>query len=131
MVAQTLVYVSAQRLARKVCTDCLEEDHPEPTMLGSLAARAARGGYALTDPHFVRGKGCDRCHHTGYRGRIGIYECMEITPEIVRLIAGRASADEIEAAAVRGGMHTMAADGLRKAAEGITSVAEVARVVPA
>ncbi|MBN1460657.1 MAG: type II/IV secretion system protein, partial [Armatimonadetes bacterium] len=129
MVAQTLIYASAQRLARRVCPECGEPDEPEFKMLSALAERARRGGYELPDkPQFRRGKGCDHCRQTGYLGRTGIYECMEVNREIHRLIMARASAEEIEEAAVRYGMKTLAADGLRKAAEGITSVTEVARV---
>jgi type II secretory ATPase GspE/PulE/Tfp pilus assembly ATPase PilB-like protein len=130
MVAQTLIYVSAQRLARRVCSECGEPDEPEFKELSALAERARRGGYELPDtPQFRRGKGCGHCHQTGYRGRTGIYECMEVSREVQRLIMARASAEEIEEAAVRGGMTTLAADGLRKAAEGITSVTEVARLL--
>jgi len=132
MVAQTLIYVSAQRLARKVCPECTQPDEPDFKLLSSLAERARKGGYELPDsPRFMRGAGCDHCRQTGYRGRTGIYEVMEVDAEIQRLIARRASTEEIEAAAVRSGMRTLAADALRKAAEGITSVAEAARVVPA
>jgi excisionase family DNA binding protein len=129
MVAETLIYASAQRLARKVCPQCRQPDEPDPKLLSSLAERARRGGYELPEkPGFVCGAGCDYCRHTGYRGRTGIYEVMEVDREIQRLIARRASTEEIEGAAVRSGMHTLAADGLRKAAEGITTVAEAARV---
>jgi excisionase family DNA binding protein len=131
MVAQTLIYVSAQRLARRVCSKCGEPDEPELKELSTLAERARRAGYEPPDkPQFRRGKGCDHCRQTGYRGRTGIYECMEVNREIQRLIMARASAEEIEEAAVRNGMTTLAADGLRKATEGITTVAEVERVVP-
>ncbi len=131
MVAQTLLFVSGQRLARRVCSECGEPDEPEFKVLSALAERARRGGYELPDgPTFMRGKGCDHCRQTGYRGRTGIYECLEVNREIHRLIMARASAQEIEEAAVRNGMTTLAADGLRKAAEGITSVAEVERIVP-
>jgi excisionase family DNA binding protein len=130
MVAQTLLYVSAQRLVRRVCSECGEPDEPEFKELSALAEQARRGGYELADkPQFRRGKGCDHCHRTGYRGRTGIYECMEVSRELQRVIMARASAEEIEGAAVRGGMTTLAADGLRKAAEGITSVTEVARLL--
>jgi len=131
IVAQTLLYVSAQRLARKVCPECKQPDEPDLRVLSPLVASARRGGYDLPDkPTFMRGAGCDHCRHTGYHGRTGIYECMEVDREIQRLIARRATTEEILEAAVRGGMRTLAADGLRKAAEGITSVAEVERVVP-
>jgi type IV pilus assembly protein PilB len=131
MIAQTLVYVSAQRLARKICPKCAEPEEPDFDLLSPLAEAARVGGYPLpSNPKFMRGAGCDNCRHTGYRGRTGIYETMEIDREIQRLILARASTEEIQQAAVRSGMTTLAADGLRKAAEGITSVAEAARVVP-
>ncbi len=131
IVAQTLIYASSQRLARKVCLECKRPDEPEFKQLSSLAERARLGGYELPDkPTFMRGAGCDQCRHTGYRGRIGVYEVMEINRELQRLIAQRANTEDIEAAAVRNGMRTLAADGLRKAAEGVTSVAEVMRVLP-
>jgi len=130
MIAQTLVYVSAQRLARKICPKCAEPDEPDFDILSPLAEAARVGGYHLpSNPKFMRGAGCDNCRHTGYRGRTGIYETMEVDREIQRLILARASTEEIQQAAVRSGMTTLAADGLRKAAEGISSVAEVARVV--
>lgn len=131
MLAQTLIYASSQRLVRKVCPECTQPGELDSKLLSELAERARKGGYELPDrPEFLRGAGCDHCRHTGYRGLTGIYEGMEIDRELQRLIARRATTSEIEAMAVRSGMHTLAADGLRKAAEGITSVAEVARVVP-
>jgi type IV pilus assembly protein PilB len=131
MVAQTAVFVCSQRLARRICPQCAQPDEADFDVLSPLAERARLGGYQLPgDPQFKRGAGCDNCRQTGYRGRTGIYETMEVNREIQRLILGRASTEEFQQAAVRGGMTTLAADGLRKAADGITSLAEVARVVP-
>jgi len=131
MLAQALVYVSAQRLARKVCPECAQPDKPDFDLLSPLAERGRAGGYRLPEnPKFMRGAGCDHCRQTGYWGRTGLFETMEVNREIQRLIAARADTKEIEEAAVRAGMTTLAADGLRKAADGITSVAEVARLLP-
>jgi type IV pilus assembly protein PilB len=131
IIAQTLLYVSAQRLARRVCSECGQPDKPDFDLLSPLAERARAGGYRLPDePTFMRGAGCSNCRQTGYRGRTGLYETMEVNREIQRLIARRADTNEIEEAAIRNGMTTLAADGLRKATEGITSVAEVARLLP-
>ncbi len=131
VIAHTLIYVSAQRLARRVCPECAQPDKPDFDLLSPLAAQARAGGYRLPDePTFMRGAGCGNCRQTGYRGRTGLYETLEVNQEIRGLIARRAGTAEIEAAAVRSGMTTLAADGLRKAAEGITSVAEVARLLP-
>ncbi len=131
IMAQTLVYISAQRLARRVCPRCAQPDEPDFDILSPLAERARLGGYHMPgDPKFMGGGGCDNCRQTGYRGRTGIYETMEINREIQRLILARASTEELQQAAVRSGMTTLAADALRKAADGIISVAEAARVVP-
>src|SRR5262249_38257922 len=73
--------------------------------------------------------GCASCFNTGYSGRIGLYEVMTLTEELRSMIAAKAPAGEIEAAATSSGMHTLREDGLEKAARGITSIAEVLRVV--
>ena len=131
LLSQSLIYVSAQRLVRRICSECGQPDEPDFNLLSPLAEQARVGGYQLPDmPKFMCGAGCDNCRGTGYRGRTGIYEVLEVNREIQRLIARRAPKEEMEEAAVRNGMTTLAADGLRKAAEGITSVAEAARVVP-
>jgi type II secretory ATPase GspE/PulE/Tfp pilus assembly ATPase PilB-like protein len=131
MTAQTLIFVSAQRLARKVCPECAQPHEPDFDILSPLAEAARVGGYHLPgSPKFMHGAGCDHCRQTGYRGRTGIYETLEVNRDIQRFILARASTEELQQAAVRSGMTTLAADGLRKAADGITSVAEVARVVP-
>lgn len=129
MVANSLLCVVSTRLARRVCPKCAEPDELPFAVLSPIAERARAGGYMLPDnPKFIRGKGCDNCRGTGYRGRVGLYEVMEVDEELFRMILARASAEELQRAAVKKGMTTLAADGLRKAAEGITSVAEVARV---
>jgi type II secretory ATPase GspE/PulE/Tfp pilus assembly ATPase PilB-like protein len=112
-----------------VCEECGAPEQPSYAVLSPLAERAKSGGYQLPEnPSFRRGAGCDACRHGGYRGRAGIYEVMEINPELSRLISARAPAESLRDAAVRNGMTTLVADGMRKAAEWITSVAEAARV---
>jgi excisionase family DNA binding protein len=131
MLAETLVCIVAMRLARKVCPECSQPDEPDFHLLSPLAERARAGGYRLPETrNFIRGAGCDHCLGTGYSGRTGLYEVMEVDHEIRRLVAARAPDTEIEEAAVRNGMTTLAADGLRKAADGITSVFEAMRVTP-
>jgi hypothetical protein len=73
--------------------------------------------------------GCDQCNHTGYRGRIGIYEVMRITDKVRRLIAAKSQEDQIRDAAVAGGMVTLGEDGLAKVKSGITTAEELLRVV--
>jgi len=78
---------------------------------------------------FYRGEGCARCHKSGYKGRMGIYEIYDITPEMADLISKEAITEhEVEANAIKNGMITMAQDGVLKALQGITSLAEVLKV---
>ena len=77
---------------------------------------------------FYKGKGCKQCGNTGYKGRLGIYEIMEVTPKIAELITAKASTESLEAAALEQGMMTLTQDGFMKALSGITSVEEVLRV---
>ncbi len=129
MLAESLICVVNSRLARKVCPQCAEPDEPAFALLSQIAERARAGGYTLPDkPKFMRGKGCDQCRGTGYRGRTGLFEVMELDHDLYRLIMERAPGKAIQEAAVKKGMTTLVADGLRKAAEGITSVMEAARV---
>ncbi len=129
MLADSLLCVVACRLARKVCPHCAEPDDVPFSQLSPFAELARAGGYSLPGtPKFMKGKGCDQCHHTGYWGRTGLYEVMEMDWDLKRLLLNRASVEELEQAAVKKGMTTLAADAMRKAAEGITSVAEAARV---
>ena len=129
--SESLICLVSMRLVRKVCAECGAPDQPSYSVLSPLVERAKIGGYELPDsPRFMRGAGCSACRNRCLHGRTAIYEVMEVTPEIKRLIGARASAEAIRDAAVRAGMTTLAADGLRKAAEGITTIAEIARLLP-
>ena len=119
--------VLAQRLARKLCTHCCEMYTPSVDEL--VAARVSPEVTAATDGMaFYRKVGCPRCNQTGYRGRIGIYQLLEMTEELSSLAAKKASRDEIERCALSTGMRTLWDDGLAKVAAGLTSVEELARV---
>jgi type IV pilus assembly protein PilB len=120
--------VLAQRLARKLCTHCCEAYSPTETEL--LEARVSREVARSSDGAvFYRRKGCPRCNHTGYRGRIGLYQLLTMTEEVASLAVRHASRDEIARAAMEGGMRTMWDDGMEKVATGLTSVEELARVL--
>jgi len=119
--------VIAQRLARRLCGRCkrpIEMGEEALSAIGFPPDRPPEGGC-----DFHETVGCDRCSGTGYRGRIGIYEMMVLTDEIRELVLRRASADEIGRAAEASGMVRLREDGLRKAAEGVTTVEEVLRTV--
>jgi type IV pilus assembly protein PilB len=119
--------VLAQRLARKLCTHCCEMYSPSVEEL--LAARVSSDTAASMDGMaFYRKRGCPRCNQTGYKGRIGIFQLLEMTEDLSALAAKKASREEIERAALSTGMRTIWDDGLAKVAAGLTSVEELARV---
>ena len=126
LVASAIDAVVAQRLARKLCERCKEAYAPEPPEL------AAAGFPEWLWPEvetLYRPTGCAACSNTGYRGRIGLYEVMQMSEEIERLTVERASAEAIRTVAVQQGMMSLRDDGLEKCRMGITSIEEVARVV--
>jgi type IV pilus assembly protein PilB len=119
--------VLAQRLARKLCTHCCEMYSPSVDEL--LAARVSPDIAASVDGMaFYRKRGCPRCNQTGYRGRIGIFQLLEMTEDLAALAAAKGAREEIERAALRSGMGTIWDDGLAKVAAGLTSIEELARV---
>jgi type IV pilus assembly protein PilB len=119
--------VLAQRLARKLCTHCCEMY--SPTVDELLKARVSSDVAAASDGMvFYRKKGCPRCNQTGYKGRIGIYQLLEMSEQLESLAVTKASREDIERAAITEGMHTLWDDGLAKVAAGLTSIEELARV---
>jgi len=125
VIASALVGVIAQRLVRRLCVHCRRQYTPPADVLRSL-------GIADVDAAaipFYKSVGCDQCNHTGYRGRIGIYEVMRVTDKLRRLIAARTTEDQIREAAVAGGMITLGEDGLSKVKSGVTTPEELLRVV--
>ena len=125
VIASALVGVVAQRLVRRLCVHCRRQYTPPPDVLRSLNISDAD---AASIP-FYKSVGCDQCNHTGYRGRIGIYEVMRITDRLRQLMSARASEDQLREAAVSGGMITLGEDGLSKVRSGVTTPEELLRVV--
>jgi type IV pilus assembly protein PilB len=126
LVASAIDAVVAQRLARKLCERCRTAYQPEQPEL--LAAGYPEWLWPEI-PELFKAQGCAACANTGFRGRIGLYEVMQMSEEIERLTVERSSADAIRTVAVQQGMMTLREDGLEKARMGITSLDEVARVV--
>jgi len=120
--------VLAQRLARKLCVHCREVY--KPTYEELIAARLSPELATVAgDIAFYRKRGCPQCGRTGYKGRIGIFQLLVMTPELEALVSGKASRDEIERAAAQGGeLRKLWDDGMDKVVQGITSVEELARV---
>jgi type IV pilus assembly protein PilB len=125
VIAGALIGVVAQRLVRRLCTQCRRQYTPPPETLRALNLSEAE---AAAIP-FYKAVGCDQCNHTGYRGRIGIYEVMRVTDKLRRLIASRASEDQLREAAIAGGTIALGEDGLAKVRSGITTPEELLRVV--
>jgi type IV pilus assembly protein PilB len=125
VIASALVGVVAQRLVRRLCVHCRRQYTPPADVLRSLNIAEAD---AAAIP-FYKSVGCDQCNHTGYRGRIGIYEVMRVTDKLRRLITVKSTEDQLREAAVAGGMITLGEDGLAKVKSGITTPEELLRVV--
>jgi type IV pilus assembly protein PilB len=123
LVATSVHLICAQRLVRRICGECKEELKLPPEALIDI-------GFTPEESKTVKaskGKGCERCNGTGYKGRAGLYEVMEITDELRELILVGASALELKKKAVEGGMFTLRRSGLIKIAAGITTIEEVIR----
>jgi type IV pilus assembly protein PilB len=119
--------VLAQRLARKLCSSCCEMYTPSVDEM--LAARLSPDVAAASDGMvFYRKRGCPRCNQTGYKGRVGIFQLLEMTEDLATLAAKHASREEIERAAMLGGCRTLWDDGIAKVSAGLTSIEELARV---
>ena len=125
VIAGALIGVVAQRLVRRLCTNCRRQYTPPAETLRALNIPEAE---AAAIP-FYKSVGCDQCSHTGYRGRIGIYEVMRVTDKLRRAIAARSSEAQIRDAAVSSGMITLGEDGLAKVKAGVTTPEELLRVV--
>jgi type IV pilus assembly protein PilB len=123
LVASSVNLICAQRLVRRVCAAC-KSDHPTPPQA------LVDAGFTPDEAQKVvpkRGTGCEVCNQTGYKGRVGLYEVMEITEEVRELILVGASGLELKRKAVEDGMITLRRSGLRKVMEGVTTIEEVAR----
>ena len=122
LVASAVSGILAQRLIRTICEDCKEPYTPNEEVLHSLNLDAGNNKYT-----FYKGKGCDACKGSGYRGRIGIYELMVINDTIRELILANAPVVEMKKVAKQHGMNTLREDGLKKVVNGITTIEEVFR----
>ena len=122
LVASAIDCVVAQRLARKLCQDCKQR---EIITAEELCAGGIRSQFDL---EAYRPRGCARCHQSGYRGRVGLYEVMTVSEEIRKLALARAPSPEITEIALRQGMRPLRDDGIEKVRSGLTSIAEVTRV---
>jgi len=143
LVASTTNLIIAQRLVRKICPNCIQSYKLDKQMIEELKKQldlenilqtmekrkiildAKRGIESLL---FYHGKGCKQCSNSGYKGRMGIYETLEVTPEMSELILRKATPVELKKQAEKQGMLTIVEDGFIKAKNGITTIEEIMRV---
>ena len=122
LISSSILMTCAQRLVRRICTNCREEFVPEPELIEKIGLQDREGTV------FYHGTGCDRCKGRGYLGRVAIIEALPVSEAIRRLIIKRASAAVIKNQAMTEGMKTLRMVGMEKALEGITTLEEVWRV---
>jgi len=125
VIASALIGVVAQRLVRRLCHSCRRQYTPEADTLRTLNMSESDAAHFV----FYRAVGCEDCNHTGYRGRMGIYEVMRVNDKVRRLIAQKAGEDMVRDAAIGAGMITLGEDALSKVKSGATSAEELFRVV--
>ncbi len=125
LIAASLIGAMAQRLVRKICSECKVAYNPPMEALARFNFRAEPGKPVT----FFRGQGCTTCRETGYKGRVGIYELLTVNSELNELIVKHASVQELKEAARAADMRTLQEDGLKKVVEGMTTIEEVMRVV--
>jgi len=123
LIISTVVGVLAQRLVRTICPKCKVPYKVDAKALKDLMASAKEKEYTV-----YKGKGCEDCHDTGYKGRIGLYELMVLSEDIRQGIVSKASAGELAKRAKAEGMQTLCEDGFGKVLQGITTIEEVLRV---
>jgi type IV pilus assembly protein PilB len=126
LIAATVIGIIAQRLCRKICTNCKEPYQVPASDLSRFGFVAESANQMVT---LYRGAGCEECRYKGYKGRVGLYELMTMNEEIAELVVRRAPVADVRDAAKTNGMRELREDGLLKVLEGMTTPDEVMRVV--
>jgi type IV pilus assembly protein PilB len=124
LITASVNLVLAQRLARKCCSDCKQPMKYEKKILEDCGFTAEQ----IANAKLVKGAGCRTCNGTGYKGRVALYEVMRFTDNLKEMVLQGASTAELKLAAIKGGMSTLRASGIRKIADGVTTPEEVMRV---
>lgn len=126
LLSSTVNVILAQRLVRQICSSCITEYTPDPEFVAKLSKEI---NIDLSGQKFYKGQGCVECHHSGYQGRVGIYEVLPMTHAIRRLVIQKSSSDQIQEQAIKEGMITMLRDALNKVAAGKTTIEEALRAI--
>jgi len=124
LLSSTLLGVLAQRLVRVICPHCKKPANPEDKFIRTMNLSSDEAGGI----QFYEGEGCEECHHTGYKGRVGIFEYLPINDVIRKEIMADSDADRIKRVAIEKGLTTLRQDGWRKVKRGVTTIREVLRV---
>jgi general secretion pathway protein E len=124
LLSSTVIGILAQRLVRVACPYCQVPSSPDPAILRELKL----DGRSLADLSIIDVRGCEKCSHTGYWGRAGIFEFLEVTDQVQRLILEKKDSNMIKEEARKGGMRTLREDGWMKVKHGVTTISEVLRV---
>jgi type II secretory ATPase GspE/PulE/Tfp pilus assembly ATPase PilB-like protein len=124
LVASSLIGICAQRLARRLCTNCRQEYTPQESFLEASGFK----GIIPAGAKLYKPKGCSLCYHTGYHGRTGVFEVLEVSENIRNMVLEHAPESEIRIAAGKEGMTTLADDAVNKVIDGTTSLEEAAAV---
>lgn len=135
LIASSVNLVIAQRLIRKICENCKVEEQLSAEQNDALTRELVKIGLGeeqvnqlIGDGKFFKGGGCEKCGKRGMKGRVGIFEVLEVSPEVINLIANKATSADLQAQARKEGMELMIEDGIKKAKEGVTTISEVLRV---
>lgn len=139
LVASSVNVIIGQRLVRRICSDCLgsyqlsEEEYEAVSQDSALLAliRKIGGKKDLARTQFYKGMGCTACGHTGYRGRSGLFEVLQVSESLRPLIVNKATSLDIRSLAIKEGMRTMVEDGVEKVFKGVTTIMEVLRATKA
>jgi type IV pilus assembly protein PilB len=124
LIASSVVMVIAQRLVRKLCTHCKKEYKPNKELLERIGVSDKEA----KEIKFYEPVGCDECNNTGYRGRVAIFEVMEMTSAIAKLTMERSETGVIRDQAMKDGMIPLIKDGVRRIKDGLTTIEEVLAV---
>ncbi|MEK7478670.1 MAG: GspE/PulE family protein [Patescibacteria group bacterium] len=130
LIASTVNVAIGQRLVRKICSNCkVKKEITEDEIKSLTGILPEKTLIMVKNKNFYQGTGCDKCDQSGYYGRAGIYEVLEVDDDIRKAIIRKADASEIREIAIKNGMTTMIEDGFQKATDGIITIEEILRVI--
>jgi type IV pilus assembly protein PilB len=127
LITASVNLVLAQRLARRICSECKQEIEFDPEALADIGLTAEQ----VAKTKVMKGAGCPTCNNTGYKGRVALYEVMRFTDSLKEMVLQGASTAELKAAAIKAGMSTLRMSGIKKVIDGVTTPEEILRVTMA